>query len=98
MIDRSIAKAVRDVADYVQEKTTGAFDIIPERHPSTEAEREAELQVQHKAAADKIRAFAARSETELVTLAEFVSRLHGLSVPDWICKPAEWAIYDRYGA
>ncbi len=29
VMDRSIAEAVRDVADYVQEKMVGAFDIVP---------------------------------------------------------------------
>lgn len=98
VMDKSIAGAVRDVADYVQEKMVGAFDIVPGRHSTTEAEREAELQAQHKSAADKLRAFATLSETEAVTLDELVALLHGLSVPDSIRKPAEWAIYDRYGA
>ena len=93
-----IAGAVRDVADYVEEKMVGAFDIVSGHHPRTEAEREAMLQARHKAAADKLRAFATRSEKEPVTLAEFLSLLHGLSVPDGIRKPAEWAIYDCYGA
>ncbi len=56
------------------------------------------LQAEHKAAADKLRAFATRSESEAVTLIELVSLLHGLSVPDGVRKPAEWAVYDRYGA
>ena len=98
MKDESIAKAVRDVADYVQNEIgSSAFDIFPSRHPRTQAEREAELQASLKAVADRLRAFATRSETEPVRLADFVALLHGLQVPDQIGKPAEWAIYDRYG-
>ncbi len=86
------------MANFIQEKMGGTFDIIPSRHPRTEADREADLQAAHRAAADKLRAFATRSEAGPVTLAEFVSLLHGLSVPDSVRKPAEWAIYDLYGA
>ena len=94
---KSIADTVLDVADYVQEKMVGAFEY-PGRHARTAAEREADLKAHHKAAADKLRAFATRSETSPVTLTEFTSLLHGLMVPDKIRKPAEWAIYDRFGS
>ncbi len=99
MTDVSIAKAVRDVADYVQNGIgSAAFDIFPGRHPRTQPERETEIQASLNTVADRLRAFATRSETEPVRLADFVGLLHGLPVPDKICKPAEWAIYDRYGA
>ena len=94
-----IARAVHDVADYVQDKMgSGAFDIFPGSHPRTQAEREARLQSNHKVAADKLRQFASRSETEPVKLAEFETLIYGMPIPDKIRKPAEWAIYDRYGA
>ena len=96
---KSIAEAVRDVADYVETQMgLGAFDIIPYIHESADRKREAAAQAEHKVTADALRAFAKRSETEPVLLAGFVSLLQGLPVPDKIKKPAEWAIYDRYGA
>src|ERR1700712_2987620 len=95
---KSIAEAVWDVADYVETKMgLGAFDIMPGIHERSDRRREADAQAEHKIAADALRAFAKRSESEPVTLVGFVLLLEALPVPDIVRKPAEWAIYDKYG-
>ena len=96
---KSIADAVRDVANYVEnDMEAGAFDIVPGIHESADRRRAVATHADNKAAADALRSFALRSESEPVTLRAFVALLGGLLVPDRIRKPAEWAIYDRYGA
>ena len=90
---------MRAVADYVEnEMESGSFDIAPGVHEITDRRRAAALHAEQKTAADALRLFATLSETEPVKLAVFVALLRGLPVPDKIKKPAEWAIYDRYGA
>ena len=99
MFRSSIADAMRAVADYVEnEMESGSFDIAPGVHEITDRRRAAALHAEQKTAADALRLFATLSETEPVKLAVFVALLRGLPVPDKIKKPAEWAIYDRYGA
>jgi hypothetical protein len=77
---------------------SGVFDIVPNIHASADRKREATWHARLRAAADRLRTFATQSETEPVTFAALVSLLDGLPVPDSVRKPAEWAIYDRYGA
>ena len=74
------------------------FDILPGVHESADRKRQVTWDAQQKAAADTLRAFATRSETEPVTIAAFRALLEGLPVPDTVRLPAEWAIYDRYEA
>lgn len=96
---KSITAAVRDVADFVETQIgSGLFDIVPGVHERADRERAVAIQAMHKLTADGLRAFALRSETQPVKLSEFVALIKELPVPDKISKPAEWAIYDRYGA
>ncbi len=99
MTAKSIAEAVRNVADYVEKKSGwGVFDIVPGIHQKADRERQVTWDAQQKAAGEALRAFATRSETDPVTIAAFRALLEGLPVPDIVRLPAEWAIYDRYGA
>jgi hypothetical protein len=96
---KSISEAVRDVADYIEhDMEAGALEIFPGIHESADRRRAVAIQTDNKAVADALRLFAKRSESESVDLSVFVALLGGLMVPDKIRKPAEWAIYDRYGA
>lgn len=97
--NESIADAVRDVADFVENRMgLGLFDIMPGIHERADRERADVTQAGHKLIADALRAFALRTETQPVKLSEFILLIKDLPIPDKIRKPAEWAIYDRYGA
>jgi hypothetical protein len=93
---KSIAEAARDVADYIEKKSV--FNVLPGVHESADLKRQAIWEAQQKVAADTIRAFAARSEFEPVTIVAFRALIEALIVPDQVRLPVEWAIYDRYGA
>lgn len=95
---KSIAEAIMDVADYIEQNQVGADDLVPRIHEVADRRREAAWKAVQKSRADMLRGLAARSETEPVTLSEFTSLISACPVPDPIRLPAEWAIYDRYGA
>ena len=94
-MSKSIAEAARDVADFIEKKSV--FNIFPGVHESADLKRQATWEAQQKAAANTIRAFAARSESEPVTIVAFRALIEALIVPDPVRLPVEWAIYDRYG-